>query len=65
MITNLKLEIAFVHEVAHAEMLAEKILQFLGDNMNVNPDTLNWAHVGDATRIREALREITEIFNLK
>jgi len=32
--------------------------------MGMGPDEVNWAHVGDAGRIRESLKEIASTFNL-
>lgn len=55
---------AFCHNVASARELTTLIARHLGDHMEIAPDEVNWAHVGDANRIHEALKEIASTFNL-
>ena len=55
---------AFCHHVASARELTTLIARHLDDHMEVGPDEVNWANVGDANRIHEALKEIATTFNL-
>ena len=55
---------AFCHHVANARELTTLIARLLDDHMEVGADEVNWAHVGDAGRIHEALKEIATTFNL-
>jgi hypothetical protein len=55
---------AFCHHVASARELTTLIARHMDDHMEVAPDEVNWAHVGDANRIHEALKEIATTFNL-
>ncbi len=47
---------AFCINVADARELTTLIARHLDDHMEVGVDEVNWAHVGDAGRIREALK---------
>ena len=55
---------AFCHHVASARELTTLIARHLDDHMEVGADEVNWAHVGDAARIHEVLKEIAATFNL-
>jgi len=55
---------AFTHEVGSARELVTLIRRFLDEHMETAPDEVNWANVGDAARIRAALQEIAQTFNL-
>ena len=55
---------AFCTNVADARELVTLIARHLDDHMGMGPDEVNWAHVGDAGRIRESLKEIASTFNL-
>jgi hypothetical protein len=55
---------AFCHHVASARELTTLIARHMDDHMEAAPDEVNWAHVGDANRIHEALKEIATTFNL-
>jgi len=55
---------AFCINIADARELVTLIGRHLDEHMEVGPDEVNWAHVGDAGRIRESLKEIAATFNL-
>ena len=55
---------AFIDRIASARELLTLLTRHLDDHMEVAPDEVNWAHVGDAGRIRESLKEIASTFNL-
>ena len=55
---------AFCINIADARELVTLIARHLDNHMEVGPDEVNWAHVGDAGRINESLKEIAATFNL-
>jgi len=56
---------AFCANIHGSLELAAKLEAFLQDHMRVeHPDQVNWAQVGDARRIHEALKELATTFNL-
>jgi hypothetical protein len=55
---------AFIASLAKSAMLAERIQETLNNHLGVNPDTLNWGHVGNIQHVQELLEEIAEFLNL-
>jgi hypothetical protein len=55
---------AFCHHLASARELNTLIGRHLDDHLGLGPDEVNWAHVGDASRLHNALREIATTCNL-
>ena len=49
---------AFIAKRAVALKLLKAIEAELDDHMNIHPDTINWAHVGDANYVLENLRDV-------
>ena len=55
---------AFCRHVGDARELATLITRFLDNHMELAPEEVHWNHTADASRIANALREITTTFNL-
>jgi len=55
---------AFIRNISEAKEELEKVKDFLGEHMERDPEYITWASAGDAARIRDMLKEITETFNL-
>ena len=55
---------AFIRNISEARREVAKINSFLDDHMNKGAENITWASAGDAARIRDMLKEITETFNL-
>lgn len=53
---------AFLAAAEEAADLARKIAQHMEDYMGVDPETLNWGHVGDANAIIAGLKEVEARF---
>jgi len=54
----------FIHHVASARELVTLLRRHLDDHMGIGPDEVNWAHVGDAARLVELLKEAARGCNL-
>jgi len=54
----------FIHHVASARELVTLLRRHLDDHMGIGPDEVNWAHVGDAARLVEVLKEAARGCNL-
>ena len=54
----------FIHHVASARELMTMLRRHLDDHMGLGPDEINWAHVGDAARLVETLKEAARTCNL-
>jgi hypothetical protein len=50
----------FVTTVAECHKIVDSLQKALDNHLDTNPDTLNWANVGDAQRLLNDLREIQE-----
>lgn len=50
----------FVSLTAQASELAQELSDYMSDHMELSPDSINWGHVGDASRILNGLKELTE-----
>ena len=55
---------SFIHHVASARELMTLLRRHLDDHMGIGPDEVNWAHVGDAARLAEALKKAARGCNL-
>ena len=55
---------AFIQHVASARELVTMLRRHLDDHMGVGPEEINWAHVGDAARLVETLKEAARECNL-
>ena len=55
---------AFIHRIASARELITLLTRHLDDHMEVAPDEVNWANVGDAGRLVEVLKEAARGCNL-
>ena len=51
---------AFISRIQRCNEMAKAIAAHLEDHMGVDPDSVNWGHVGDAGHIEQALRDICE-----
>lgn len=49
---------AFIARKADIDEMIERIQQMSDDHFGVNPDDVNWGHVGDLGRIVELLKEV-------
>ena len=54
----------FMANIAQAMDYANRIDEHIDAHMGVNPDAMNYAHVGDAARLAAMLREVCETFNI-
>lgn len=52
----------FVGIIGECRTECAKISQLIDDHLGSSPDDINWVDVGDAGRLRDLLKEITEIF---
>jgi len=48
----------FVENIVVSRRLLKSIKEKLDNHMNVNPNSVNWSHVGDSQHVLESLREI-------
>lgn len=48
----------FVANVAASQALLESLKQHLDNHLEVDPDEVNWGHVGESGRIRDHLQEL-------
>jgi len=55
---------AFIDRIASARELLTLLTRHLDDHMEVAPDEVNWANVGDAGRLVEVLKEAARGCNL-
>ena len=55
---------AFIDRIARARELLTLLTRHLDDHMEVAPDEVNWANVGDAGRLVEVLKEAARGCNL-
>ena len=55
---------AFIDRIASARELLTLLARHLDDHMEVAPDEVNWANVGDAGRLVEVLKEAARGCNL-
>jgi hypothetical protein len=55
---------AFIHHIASARELITRLTRHLDDHMEVAPDEVNWANVGDAGHLVELLKEAARGCNL-
>jgi hypothetical protein len=51
---------AFTNRVQASRQLLARISQHLEDHLGVEPEKVNWAHVGDAARIQMLLEQICD-----
>lgn len=51
---------AFITKTMNARDILDTIRAELDEHMNVNPDKVNWAHVGDIGHVTEMLNEIAQ-----
>lgn len=54
----------FIANIDEAKALLALISEHLEDHMGADPEKVHWGHVGDASRIKLALREIAETHQL-
>ncbi len=54
----------FAHHVASARELSTLLRRHLDDHMEVAPDEVDWANVGDAAHLVELLKEAARFCNL-
>lgn len=54
----------FAVECAESARLAQLLLEFVGDHMNVDRERVHWGHAGDAAHLRQQLRELVHHFGL-
>jgi len=50
----------FMTNIAEATALLEELSEYFADHMQVNPDDVNWGHVGDASYFLEKMKEMTD-----
>jgi len=55
---------AFSHHVASARELLTLIRRHMDDHMEVSPDEVNWANVGDAAHTVDELKNVARFLNL-
>ena len=55
---------AFIDRIASARELITLLTRHLDDHMEVAPDEVNWANVGDAGRLVEVLKDAARGCNL-
>ena len=55
----------FIGLTAENTKMLEKLTSHMEDHMETNPDNINWANVGDAGRVNEGLKDITEFLGIK
>jgi len=58
--TNEKALMAFMSKIAETKTLLQELQNHIDDHMEVNPDDVNWSHVGDAGRLLEDVTTITD-----
>lgn len=51
---------AFVQKKAEIDSLLARLQQHSADHFGVNPDAVQWGHVGDLEHVLSHLREITD-----
>jgi hypothetical protein len=57
---NIKATDAFIRTKLEIDTLLARLQGLSDDHFNTNPDAINWGHVGDIERIRNALRLAVE-----
>jgi len=55
---------AFLHHIGSGRELVTMLARHLDDHMNIAPDEVNWANVGDAGHLVELLKEAARGCNL-
>lgn len=55
---------AFVRHITEARARLDVLQGFLGDHMGVDPDGVNWGHVGTAAAANGALIELMETLGI-
>jgi hypothetical protein len=55
---------AFITQVQRGRTLLAALSAHVDDHLGVDPDDVNWGHVGDATSLATALDELASRFNL-
>jgi hypothetical protein len=58
--TNNKALDKFVTTIVECQKIVSDLQKAVDNHLDTNPDTLNWANVGDAQRLLEDLREVQE-----
>jgi hypothetical protein len=56
---------AFIARVSAARNLLDDIEDILADNMGADVESVNWAHVGDATHVLESLRGVARFVGVE
>lgn len=51
---------AFINKKAEIDAMLARIQQLSDDHFNVEPNKVNWGHVGDLTGYAELLKRITD-----
>lgn len=54
----------FVANVSASSGLLQSLTQYIDNHMEVDPDEVNWGHVGDSASLRNTLEELVQKFGL-
>jgi len=57
---NQKAQDAFMEKLAYIKDAVKEIEGYIDEHMNLNPNEINWGHVGNASQIAGQLTEILE-----
>ena len=54
----------FMELTAENTKILEKLTNYITNNMDTNPDDINWCGVGDAGHVNEELKDIVSFLGL-
>jgi len=55
---------AYIARIAEIETLVDALAEFVDDHGGVDPDDINWSHVGTVTEARNRLAEVAGFLGL-